>query len=211
MKSSNLMKKTAILVCGLSGIFCFHSSHAQAADATINFSGQVTANTCALNISDSINGTKTIGGTRNVGLANAISSSVTAGTLLGVATTVTVGVQISAVDATACTISGGGSKWNAVFDLAAGTVDSSIPNKPYLKNTVITGAATGVGIALLDSVGTQYSSLLAGAGINGTKVAAAAVTGSTTLSFKAQLMTTTASAPVAGLVGATVPLTIVYN
>lgn len=211
MISSTQMKKIITLVCGLSSLFSFHSSHAQAADATISFNGQVTANTCVLNLSDTVNTTKTVGGTRSVSLANATSTSTTAGTAFGTANTITLGVQVSTSDTNNCTISGGGSKWNAVFDLAAGTVDSSISNKPYLKNTVATGAATGVGIALFDGSGTQYTSLLTGQGVNGTKVSSTGAAGTGTLSFKAQLMTTTTSAPGVGTVGATLPLTLVYN
>ena len=211
MISLNQLRKICAALAALSTTFAFHSSFAQAADATLTFAGQVTANTCVLNVSDSINSTKTVGGTRSVSIANGTTSATSAGTLFGTATTITLGVQVSSADSTACTISGGTSKWNAVFDLPAGTVNSSISGKPYLLNTAVSGAATGVGIALLDSTGTIYPTLLTGAGVGGTKVASASVTASTTLQFQARLMTTTTSAPGVGLVAATVPLTLVYN
>ncbi len=76
-----------------------------------------------------------------------------------------------------------------------------------------TNPATNVGVSLFANSGTQFASILTGAGIQGTRLtnSTTGVAATATLTMGAQFMTISASAPTAGLFSATVPMLIVYN
>ena len=193
-------------------LLTFMSAQAQTADGTVFISGQVSANTCKLSISDT-NGS-TNNGTRSIQLGTVAppGGTITPGTLLGTLKQVAFALR-NATDTGTCAISGTPASWNLVLDLQANQVDSSIPSKPFLTNQATTNAASNIGVVLFDTNGSQFSSILTGAGYGGTRLTNSN-TGRdelTAMSMGFQFVTTSTTAPTAGLFSATVPLLIVYN
>jgi type 1 fimbria pilin len=187
------------------------SAQAQTADGTIVISGQVSANTCKVNISDASGVSPTNNGVRSVELGTVSpTGTFTAGQLLGTKQNVTFSLT-AASGSGACTFASGTTGWNMALDLQANQVNSTIASKPFLTNLNGTNPATNIGVALFDNSGTQFTTLLTGQGYLGTKLAATGVTSATNLTMGAQFMATSASAPTAGLFQTTVPMLIVYN
>ena len=187
------------------------SAQAQTADGTVVISGQVSANTCKVNISDASGVSPTNNGVRSVELGTVSpTGTFTAGQLLGTKQNVTFSLT-AASGSGACTFASGTTGWNMVLDLQANQVNSTIASKPFLTNLNGTNPATNIGVALFDNSGTQFTTLLTGQGFLGTKLAATGVTSATNLTMGAQFMATSASAPTAGLFQTTVPMLIVYN
>ena len=186
------------------------SALAQSA-GTVVISGQVSANTCKVNISDSSGVSPTNNGVRSVELGTVSpTGTFTAGQLLGTKQTITFSLT-AASGSGACTFAAGTTGWNMALDLQANQVNSTIASKPFLTNLFGTNPATNIGVALFDNAGTQYTTLLTGQGYLGTKLAATGVTSATNLTMGAQFMATSASAPTAGLFQTTIPMLIVYN
>ena len=187
------------------------SAQAQTADGTIVISGQVSANTCKVNISDASGVSPTNNGVRSVELGTVSpTGTFTAGQLLGTKQNVTFSLT-AASGSGACTFAPLTTGWNMALDLQSNQVNSTIASKPFLTNLNGTNPATNIGVALFDNAGTQYTTLLTGQGYLGTKLAATGVTSATNLTMGAQFMATSASAPTAGLFQTTVPMLIVYN
>ena len=187
------------------------SAQAQTADGTVVISGQVSANTCKVNISDASGVSPTNNGVRSVELGTVSpTGTFTAGQLLGTKQNVTFSLT-AASGSGACTFASGTTGWNMVLDLQANQVNSTIASKPFLTNLNGTNPATNIGVALFDNSGTQFTTLLTGQGFLGTKLAATGVAAGTNLTMGAQFMATSASAPTAGLFQTTVPMLIVYN
>ena len=187
------------------------SAQAQTADGTVVISGQVSANTCKVNISDASGVSPTNNGVRSVELGTVSpTGTFTAGQLLGTKQNVTFSLT-AASGSGACTFASGTTGWNMVLDLQANQVNSTIASKPFLTNLNGTNPATNIGVALFDNSGTQFTTLLTGQGFLGTKLAATGVAAGTNLTMGAQFMATSASAPTAGLYQTTVPMLIVYN
>ena len=187
------------------------SAQAQTADGTVVISGQVSANTCKVNISDASGVSPTNNGVRSVELGTVSpTGTFTAGQLLGTKQNVTFSLT-AASSSGACTFASGTTGWNMVLDLQANQVNSTIASKPFLTNLNGTNPATNIGVALFDNSGTQFTTLLTGQGFLGTKLAATGVAAGTNLTMGAQFMATSASAPTAGLFQTTVPMLIVYN
>ena len=188
------------------------SAQAQTADGTVVITGQVSANTCKVNISDASGVSPTNNGVRSVELGTVSpTGTFSAGLLLGTKQTVTFSLT-AASGSGACTFASGTTGWNMALDLQSNQVNStSVPGKPFLTNLNGTNPATNIGVALFDNAGTQYTTLLTGQGYLGTKLAATGVGSAAALTMGAQFMATSTAAPTAGLFTTTVPMLIVYN
>ena len=187
---------------------------AQTADGTLVISGQVSANTCKLNISDASPAAPTNMGVRSVELGTVAppTGTIVAGTTFGTKQNITFSLT-SSTGTGACTITGGTlNQWNLALDLQFGQVGTAA-SKAFLTNQASTNAASNVGVSLFDNSGTQFASILTGQGIQGTRLtnSTTGVAAGATLTLGAQFMTTSASAPTAGLFSSTVPLLLVYN
>ncbi len=206
---SSIQKIVLASVCWLALAF----AQAQTADGTVVISGQLSVNTCTLAINDA-SGTRVNNGviTTELGTVNPPGGTITPGTLLGTFRQVAFALRNSA-DTGRCTISGTPANWNLVLDLQANQVNSTIPSKPFLTNQVTTNAASNIGVVLFDTNGSQFSSILTGAGYGGTRLTNSNTGRNelTAMSMGFQFMATSASAPTSGLFSATVPLLIVYN
>ena len=205
---SSLQKFILASVCWLA----LASAQAQTA-GTLVISGQVNVNTCTLAINDA-SGARVNKGviTTELGTVAPPGGTITPGTLLGTLKQVAFALR-NATDTGTCAISGTPASWNLVLDLQANQVDSSIPSKPFLTNQATTNAASNIGVVLFDTNGSQFSSILTGAGYGGTRLTNSN-TGRdelTAMSMGFQFVTTSTTAPTAGLFSATVPLLIVYN
>jgi type 1 fimbria pilin len=192
-------------------------AQAQSADSgTINFSGQISASTCALNMNDSAG--SELGGTKIVNLGTLSAASVGAGTVgstFGTPQTVTFSVR--SVDGTTdCTLASGNTAWDIA--LALGVEDIvTIGGTTYLRNSLTSGA-TNAAVVLRGGVGTVGSSplvLRGGQGVNGTLMSGGTqptATASQNIVLQAQFVRTQPSAaPTSGLYAATVPLLVVYR
>jgi len=195
------------------------SSQAQSADGTLFISGQLSANTCKLNISDpsgsTNNGTRTIYlGTVSPSLAPASTADAT----FGDGQTITFGLTPASGTGN-CTGTG---NWNIVLDLQAAQVGSATgaggTARSHLKNAAISNAATNVGVALFGGTSqagaTRIETFLTDAAYSGTKISAtnATVNNGAQLFLTAKFVTTSSvSAPSPGLFSATVPLLILYQ
>ena len=204
---SSIRKFALASVC----LLALASAQAQTADGTVVISGQVSANTCKVNISDASGVSPTNNGVRSVELGTVSpTGTFSQGLLLGTKQTITFSLT-AASGSGACTFASGTTGWNMVLDLQANQVNSTIASKPFLTNLNGTNPATNIGVALFDNSGTQFTTLLTGQGFLGTKLAATGVAAGTNLTMGAQFMATSASAPTAGLFQTTVPMLIVYN
>ncbi len=211
IKSST--KQKIALASAITLAFISAQALAQTADGTLVITGQVSANTCKLTITDAAAGS-TNNGVRTVELGTAAppSGTIVAGTTFGTKQDITFKLT-NAANTGDCTISGGTSnQWNLVLDLQDGAVGTAA-SKAFLTNKATTNPATNVGVSLFANSGTQFASILTGAGIQGTRLtnSTTGVAATATLTMGAQFMTISASAPTAGLFSATVPMLIVYN
>ena len=193
------------------------SSQAQSADGTLFISGQVSANTCKLLISESFVGTNKVS-TINLGTVNPSSAPNTADSTFGVQQKVMMQLTSSNGQTNCATGTG---KWNIVLDLQSAQVGSATgasgTPRSHLKNAAATNAATNIGVALfggLSGVVTRIPTLITDAGYAGTKISSTdtAVVGGDLVFLAAQFVTTSSvSAPTPGLFSATVPLLILYQ
>ena len=207
-----MIKHSIKQTLSLASLCLLTSMSAQAQSAgTVVISGQVSANTCKVNISDASGVSPTNNGVRSVELGTVSpTGTFTAGQLLGTKQTITFSLT-AASGSGACTFAAGTTGWNMALDLQSNQVNSTIASKPFLTNLNGTNAATNIGVALFDNAGTQYTTLLTGQGYLGTKLAAAGVGSAAALTMGAQFMATSTAAPTAGLFQTTVPMLIVYN
>jgi type 1 fimbria pilin len=196
------------------------SSQAQSADGTLFISGQLSANTCKLNISDPSGSTNN--GTRTIYLGTvspSLAPSNTADATFGNGQTITFGLT-SASGTGNC--AAGTGNWNIVLDLQAAQVGSATgaggTARSHLKNAATSNAATNVGVALFGGLSqagaTRIATFLTDAAYSGTKISAtnATVSDGAQLFLTAQFVTTSSvSAPTPGLFSATVPLLILYQ
>lgn len=205
MKHSTIQKFS--LVSSLA--IALMSAQAQTADGTVVISGQVSANTCKVNIADTSG--STTNGVRSVELGTVAppTGTIVAGTTFGTKQTITFSLTASSGTGT-CTFASGTTGWNMALDLQAGQVGTAA-SKAFLTNQATTSAAANVGVALFDNSNTQFATIATGVGFLGTKLAAAGVSSVSSLTMGAQFVTISASAPTAGLFSATVPMLIVYN
>lgn len=185
------------------------SAQAQTADGTVVISGQVSANTCKVNIADTAG--STTNGVRSVELGTVAppTGTIVAGTTFGTKQTITFSLTASSGTGV-CTFAAGTTGWNMALDMQAGQVGTAA-SKAFLTNQATTNAAANVGVSLFDNSGVQFASIATGAGFQGTKLAAAGVGSAATLTMGAQFMTISTTLPTAGLFSATVPMLIVYN
>jgi len=191
------------------------SSQAQSADGTLFISGQVSANTCKLAITESF-GTNKVS-TINLGTVNPSSAPNTADSTFGAQQIVMMQLTSSNGQTNCATGTG---KWNIVLDLQSaqvGTATGASGTRSHLKNAAATNAATNIGVALsggLSGTVTRIPTLITDAGYGGTKISTTdtAVVGGALVFLAAQFVTTSSvSAPTPGLFSATVPLLVTYN
>ena len=197
------------------------NSNAQAADtATLNISGQITATTCNIVISDTAGGVGAVG-TKIINLGNIPAPLTgTAGGTFGNAVGAFFSVSSAAGSTTPCTFGSGNTKW----DLALGLSSSQITNvgtATFLKNSITYGGTDAI-VQLKGAIGTTLptaaSTVLAlkpDAGIGGTlmsgSLTTAGATSSQSIAISAQFATVAASGPSAGAFSQTIPLTARYN
>jgi len=186
------------------------STQAQSSDGTVVISGQLSANTCKLTITDGAAGS-TNNGVRSVELGTVAppTGTITPNTLFGNQQVSTFTLTGAAGAGTTCTFASGTS-WNIVLDLQASQVGTA-GNSSFLTNSATTNPALNVGVALSQSGGTRLSTLATDAGYQGTKISTNNALAGGGLQLIAQFVTTSASAPTAGLFSATVPLLVVYQ
>ena len=190
-------------------LLTFMSAQAQTADGTVVISGQVSANTCKLSISDT-NGS-TNNGTRSIQLGTVAppTGTITPNTLFGNQVVANFALTSAAGAGTTCTFASGTS-WNIVLDLQASQVGTA-GGSSFLTNSATSSPASNVGVALSQSGGTRLSTLTTGAGYLGTKISTNNASATGGLQLIAQFVTTSTTAPTAGLFSATVPLLVVYQ
>ena len=191
-------------------LFTAMSGQAQAADGTVVISGQVSANTCKLSISDT-NGS-TNNGTRSIQLGTVAppTGTITPNTLFGNQVVANFALTSAAGAGTTCTFANVNNTWNIVLDLQASQVGTA-NGSSFLTNSATSSPASNVGVALSQAGGTRISTLVTGAGYLGTKISTSNASNTGGLQLIAQFVTTSASAPTAGLFSATVPLLVVYQ
>ena len=191
-------------------LFTFMSAQAQIADGTVVISGQVSANTCKLSITDT-NGS-TNNGTRSIQLGTVPppTGTITPNTLFGNQVVANFSLTSAAGAGTTCTFASGTTSWNIVLDLQASQVGTA-GGSSFLTNSATSSPASNVGVALSQAGGTRLSTLTTGAGYLGTKISTNNALAAGGLQLIAQFVTTSASAPTAGLFSATVPLLVVYQ
>ena len=187
------------------------SAQAQTADGTVVISGQVSANTCKVNISDASGVSPTNNGVRSIELGTAAppTGTITPNTLFGNQVVANFALTSAAGAGTTCTFASGTS-WNIVLDLEASQVGTA-GGSSFLTNAATASPALNVGVALSQAGGTRLSTLATGAGYLGTKISTNNALAAGGLQLIAQFVTTSAVAPTAGLFSATVPLLVVYQ
>ena len=191
-------------------LFTFMSAQAQTADGTVVISGQVSANTCKLSISDT-NGS-TNNGTRSIQLGTVAppTGTITPNTLFGNQVVANFSLTSAAGAGTTCTFASGSTSWNIVLDLQASQVGTA-GGSSFLTNSATSSPASNVGVALSQAGGTRLSTLATGAGYLGTKISTNNALATGGLQLIAQFVTTSTTAPTSGLFSATVPLLVVYQ
>jgi len=203
-------KSVAVIAIGL-GMMQF--AQAQAADATVTFSGQVTANTCTLSLTDGTN--SATNGNLNVDFGKIGYSSGTAtiaGAAFGTSKTVTLSAK-NAAGTAACIssgVTGDKANFNVLLDLSANQI-TTVAGKTYRVNDL---AATGTNAVLALAAGstmTNQLNLVPRAGDTGTMAATSAVAIATgSIPLTAQLVSSTTSVS-AGAFSASIPLFLVYQ
>jgi hypothetical protein len=195
------------------------SSNAQAADtATLNISGQITATTCNITISDP-GGVGAVG-TKIINLGNiAAPGTGNAGTTLGTAVGAIFSVTSAAGGSTACTLSGAG-KWDLALGLFSSQI-SSIGAVTYLKNSVTSAnGGTDAIVQLKGGVGTTLAAatttlvLTPDAGIAGTLMSGLTTptaTAGSSIAISAQFARGVTGIPTGGAFSQTIPLIARYN
>ena len=196
------------------------SSNAQAADtATLNISGQITATTCNIVISDP-GGVGTVG-TKILNLGNqAAPVAGAAGATFGNAVAAIFSVSSTAGSTTPCTFQGGNTKW----DLALGVFSTQITNvgaATFLKNTVAsTAGGTDAIVQLKGGVGTTLAAatntlvLIPDAGVGGALMSGLTTptaTATSSIAISAQFARSGTTVPTGGAFSQTIPLIARYN
>ena len=194
---------------------------AQSADsATLNISGQVTATTCNIVISDP--GGTGATGTKVLSLGNVPGPGIGGiNTFFGPKFGAIFSVSSTASNAQACTFQGGNTKWDLALALTASQI-GSIGTNTFLKNSLSASAGGtdsfvvlkgGVG-STLDSA-TTVLSLAGDAGVASTLMSGGALpTASSTSSIAITAQFVRASgttAPTSGAFSQTIPLLARYN
>jgi type 1 fimbria pilin len=208
----NFYKRAATLaVIALSA----QATFAQGADGTVSFTGQVTSNTCTLQMSEGT--TVSNGGTLTVdfGKVSLPTGTVTAAMALGTEKTVSfLAVKDSSGGGVCPASTGSGDKaaFNVLLGLTADQI-TTVSTKTYRKNDT-TGGTNAV-LKLSTGGGAQLT-LTAMSNYTGTFVGTAALPISTTsanasMQLKAQLVTSAASVPSSGIFTASIPLFLVYQ
>ncbi len=206
----NFRNKSAVMIA--LGLGMMQLAQAQAADATVTFAGQVTANTCTLSLTDGTN--SATNGNLNVDFGKITfgTGGITTGMLLGSSKTVTLSAK-NAAGAAACASSGlTGEKanFNVLLDLSASQI-TTVAGKTYRTNDL---AANGTNAVLALATGTTITnqlSLTPRAGDTGTFAAASSVAIATgTIPLTAQLVTS-GTTLTAGAFSASIPLFLVYQ
>ena len=187
------------------------SAQAQTADGTVVISGQVSANTCKLTITDGAAGS-TNNGVRSVNLGTVAppSGTVLPNSLFGNQVVANFSLTSAAGAGTTCTFASGSTSWNIVLDLQASQVGTA-GGSSFLANSATSSPASNVGVALRQAGGTRLSTLATGAGYLGTKISTNNALATGGLQLIAQFVTTSTTAPTSGLFSATVPLLVVYQ
>ena len=188
----------------------FISSQAQSADGSLFVSGQITANTCKLVITDQT-GVNKVNAIELGNVSQTLAPANTANAVFGDRKLVL--LQLTNPAGTqACSGTG---QWNAILDLQSDQVGTAGSNS-FLKNVATTNAAGNVGLALfggLNSSVTRISTILTDQSYLGTKVSPTntPVSGGNLVHLGVQFVTTSTSAPTPGVFGATVPFLIFYQ
>ena len=192
------------------------SSNAQAADtATLNISGQITATTCNITISDP-GGVGAVG-TKIINLGNITAplggaAGATFGTAVGAIFSVT-----AAGGTGGCTLGGNG-KWDLALGLFSSQI-SSIGTVTYLKNSITSGGTDAI-VQLKGGIGNTLASagtplaLIPDAGIAGTLMSGgltATATSSQSIAISAQFARGGTTVPTGGAFSQTIPLIARYN
>ena len=229
MKTIFKRTSTHLLIATLAAGMGVHlSSQAQSAPAdtaSVVITGQITANTCAVNVSD-VGSPSSGNGSKSLFLGNIAGTAAGTGTtgpsLFGTAVTTMFTLGNATTPSTACTFSSG-TNWDLALNLTTdkiSTITSSLGTNTFLKNSI--SAANG---------GTDAVVILSG-GVNATPASATPgnasnvltlssgglMSGGTTgvastgaLVLKAQWARSSTAAPTSGLYSQTIPLTVVYK
>ena len=198
------------------------SSNAQAADtATLNISGQITATTCNITISDP-GGVGAVG-TKIINLGNmpaSTSTGTTAGATFGTVVGAIFSVTSAAGGTTACSLVTN-TKWDLALGLFSSQI-SSIGAVTYLKNSVTSAnGGTDAIVQLKGAIGTTLPAagttplvLIPDAGIGGTLMSGgltSAATSSQSIAISAQFARGGTTVPTSGAFSQTIPLIARYN
>ena len=221
MISLSQLKKISVSATALSALLSFHSSHAQAADATVTFTSTISALTCTVSINSAASGSSTA--TVAIGNTSLVvgGSGVTQYTKITTPTAFTVGFKGS-----------GGLNLAAVTDVCAYTGKLNVYFSTGASNTVTligstraiqrpTGDTIGVGIEIESVNGStitpikDFATIPTYTGATGisSQHSLASVTSASLLNFQATAVKyfVTANAITAGSVSIAIPLTISYN
>jgi len=229
MKTIFKRTSTHLLIATLAAGMGVHlSSHAQSATtdtSSVVITGQITANTCAVNVSD-VGSPSSGNGSKSLFLGNIAGTAAAAGTtgpsLFGNPVTTMFTLGNATTPSTACTFNSG-TNWDLALNLTTdkiSTITSSLGTNTFLKNSI--AAANG---------GTDAVVILSG-GVNATPASATAANASNVLTLssgglmsggttgvvstgalvlKAQWARSSTAAPTSGLYSQTIPLTVVYK
>ena len=142
-----LLKNAAVLTT-LCTAMSFHSSYAQAADATLTLTATVTSTTCTLSFNSAASVAN--GGTATIPLATSIpttagAAAVALGTALTGPTSFTVGFNAASGSTTACAYAG---KLNVIFGVPLAATATAVNIGANRTALVAASASTGVGIEL---------------------------------------------------------------
>jgi len=219
--------KTNLIIATLAtGLGVHLSSLAQAVldQGSLIITGQISASTCLLDMGDA---GSTGGGSKTLSLGSyttavAGAASATGGTF-GTAQTVLFSLKSADGSGSACTFSGGASKWDIGINVGAteyvtadsktlllsgGTASNVAQNVGVLLKTSVGGAAVTAGGTNLNLAAgsATYGVLLSSSSASAPQAAA-----TDKIALTAQLARTNATAPTTGVFSATIPLNIYYK
>ena len=213
MKKSFSLTKTALAVA--SAALLSLSAQAQSVDqAVLDITGQITANTCVLKMTDG-SGTTTENKTINLGSTKSGTGTITPGSVFGASQTIifTLGNPTPGSTA-ACAGNPSNSVWNVVLGFEPNNV-ATVMNKTYVKNQATTGGTNAV-VMLSGAKGNTTATQLTlkeTMGYAGTTVSPTDQTFTDTNGIKltAQLAYADDKAATAGIFTATIPLLVLYK
>ena len=213
MNKSFSLTKTALAVA--SAALLSLSAQAQSSDeAVLEITGQITANTCVLKMTDG-SGTTTENKTINLGSTKSGTGTITPGTVFGTSQTVQFTLGNPAAGSTApCTAVPTNSLWNVVLGFEPNKV-AIINTKTYVKNQATTGGTNAV-VMLSGAKGNTTATQLTlkeTMGYAGTTVSPTdqAFTDTNGIKLTAQLAYADDKAATAGIFTATIPLLVLYK